>query len=680
MIFTRNHKRLALLALITIGLALFSCSSDLLSSPPATITVSLTGAPAVTATFASASIAFSTDQSVTVSVEYGTVQGIYSTSVPRTTANSANHTVSVANLNSSTTYYYRVISYLGSARSFQGAEYSFTTLPDPLAAVALSGAPVSIPLPYSSTVTFNTTVTATYALEYGTAPGAYTKATPQTTVVNTSHSAALTNLLPATTYYFRIAMYLSGNLEANSAQYSFITAADPDVLSISSGPTPAYPSYTSLTINWTSSHNSTHVLEYGTANGGPYPFTVANTTPALGHSETLTGLATGTTYYYRIRLQWDTGADFVSVQFTATTTSETAPTAAQKARGVWILGGLSGTAVGSTVGAIDLYDPVLNTWYPAAATTTGYVPVSFAACAAYNGKLYVFGGFNSAGVVQALVQVYTIATNTWSLGTAMPIAKANINASMLGDRIYILGGTTANAALPWAATATTYEYSATGNSWIATKVAYGAAGSERFSYAYDGTVYNLGGRTAALTLALTHDGLLPTTVAQPTNGELDGAAVAELAMSAARTGFTAGIHKPTATPAFVYLIGGASVLTATTGCYVNQGTSGATILNTVQYMHYPFATPRTWVNAGVNPTYPSAIAFGASVVSTALGAPRIYHFGGTQVLGVAAAGQPNGYWIPTPPDPQSTWNDNWTAISTTGISARWGHGAVTLNQ
>jgi N-acetylneuraminic acid mutarotase len=440
-------------------------------------------------------------------------------------------------------------------------------------------------------------------------------------------------------------------------------------------------------MTWTTKVPCNHILEYGTTSGVYTNSTVTTTSPNSTHSETITGLLSGTRYYYRIHLLADGVPDVTSGQYFADTTSETPPTAAQKARGVWIVGGISGSAVTSTVGAIDLYDPVNNTWYAnvASAATGTYVPVSFAAYAAYNGKLYVFGGFDNTGTVRNLVQIYTISTNTWTTGAVMPQARANIFATVLNGYIYILGGTTANATSAYAVTYTppagctsTIEYNVAGNTWVYTKIAFGTAGSERFSYAYDGIVYNLGGRTAAATLALTHDGLIPFTVTQPVNGELDGTGTVEVAMSAARTGFTGGFYKPSANPGFVYLVGGVSgTFVGTPACFINSGTTSAALINTVQFMHYPFAAPRTWVT-GVS--YPVSIAFGATVVSTALGSPRIIHFGGTQALGASASGQASGYWIPTPPDPAYTWTDSWTAISSTGMSARWGHGAVTLNQ
>jgi hypothetical protein len=169
-------------------------------------------------------------------------------------------------------------------------------------------------------------------------------------------------------------------------------------------------------------------------------------------------------------------------------------------------------------------------------------------------------------------------------------------------------------------------------------------------------------------------------VAQPINGELGGTGVVEVPMTAARGGFTGGLYAPALSPVFVYIIGGVSAYTGVTGSFVNQPTTATpTLVNTVQYLYYPFAAPQVWVTATGNPVYPVSIAYGASVVSTAFSSPRIYYFGGTQALGASASGQASGFWIPTPPIPGTTWSDTWTSINTTNMSARWGQGAVSLN-
>jgi len=582
-------KALGIAVFLSLAAFLQSCSSDLLSAPPATVGVSLTAAPTVTTTFDSASLSFSTDESVTVSVDYGKAPGAYTGSVPRSASGATDHDVAISGLDTATKYYFRVVSYLGSARTF------------------------------------------------------------------------------------------------NSAEYSFTTDTDPGVLAIATGPTVA-PGLTTLAISWTSNYACTHIMEYGTSAGSYTESTVATTVAGTNHTETLSDLDSGTTYYYRIRLLWNAGDDYASTESNATTTAEATPTATQKARGIWMLGGISAASINSVVGTIDLFDPVpaagyaQGRWFGAAASTAGYTPASFAGYAAYGGKLYVIGGFDSTGAVLNLVQVYDVATDAWSLGANMPTPRANIHASVLNGKIYVLSGSQASATTAWAGapvpTGACYEYSpGTPGTWV-TKTGYTATNNtERFPYAYGSTLYSIGGRSAAAAVAApAHDGCVPSLNLMTT-------ATTELAMSTPRTGISGVVCKSALYDHAIVLIGGISAITNTTGSFINFSSGLAptgTMSNLVQYLAYPFATPAAW-QPGTN--FPgSGIAFGTAILSDATGSDRIYYFGGTSVLGTSAAGSLSVRWI-DPPQPPGAWSSSWTTLTSAADmpTGRWGHGAVTLD-
>jgi N-acetylneuraminic acid mutarotase len=92
---------------------------------------------------------------------------------------------------------------------------------------------------------------------------------------------------------------------------------------------------------------------------------------------------------------------------------------------------------GSGTSALQCYDPATGEWvglehsrYTAAANTL----------AAVGGKLYSIGGVRD-GSQQRTVQVYDIATDTWSEGPETPEpAREHLASAVVGDRIYILGG------------------------------------------------------------------------------------------------------------------------------------------------------------------------------------------------------------------------------------------------
>lgn len=58
------------------------------------------------------------------------------------------------------------------------------------------------------------------------------------------------------------------------------------------------------------------------------------------------------------------------------------------------------------------------------------------ACEVWNGRVYLIGGFGSAG----LVQIYDPATNSWSLGAPMPWAGGSAASALINGRIYVAGG------------------------------------------------------------------------------------------------------------------------------------------------------------------------------------------------------------------------------------------------
>jgi len=307
-----------------------------------------------------------------------------------------------------------------------------------------------------------------------------------------------------------------------------------------------------------------------------------------------------------------------------------------KMTGIWLLGGVSAAAISTTVSEVDLYDQAANVWYPA--VTSLPTPVSFAGYGAYDGKLYVIGGFNAAGVAQTAVQIYNVASNTWSSGSTLPLARANIFAAQKGDRFLVLGGTAAAASAGFSGSVTTYDYNAPGNSWTA-KVNYGATNLyDRAALAFDDAIYNFGGRSAVATMVTTHDAVLYSPNVLSTG-------VTEVVLSAARTQM-------------------ASVLTL--GVNGIPAATGGTVLNTVQYLAYPFAAPSAWT-AGTN--FPVPIACASALV---LG-DRAYVFGGVSSMPPTGTSQAYSSALANPASLAWTTHANMPR-------QRYGHGAVTLNQ
>jgi N-acetylneuraminic acid mutarotase len=345
-----------------------------------------------------------------------------------------------------------------------------------------------------------------------------------------------------------------------------------------------------------------------------------------------------------------------------------------KHRGIWLIGGLAGdgttNGITTTISAIDVYDPVTNNMY--LAITSLPTPVSFAAVASANGKIYVIGGFQSNGTVATLNQIYDVANDTWSSGsTASFTASANMYASVSDNRIYILGGTTGNASAAWTAViaaSATQCYNISSDSWITGLTAFGTVGSERLAMSYNGIVYNMGGRTSAAGFVTTHDGY--------TCGSNSLTSAAETALSSARNGMAGSIYRYSDGYIAAFIVGGATVITGCSSNYIFQNTlSNYTTTNLFQYMYYS-PVLSVW-STGAN--LPTSTAFGAAAIS----GTTLYYFGGSS--------SGTGTSLTTPLGITSVYSLNistrgsygsWTTITPNlnTTRARFGHAAVTINQ
>jgi len=104
-----------------------------------------------------------------------------------------------------------------------------------------------------------------------------------------------------------------------------------------------------------------------------------------------------------------------------------------------------------TTGAVvEAYDPATDTWtkkaplpYPINLMTRKAEGRQWLAAAAYDGKIYTFGGANIYGEVRDTIDVYNIATDTWTAGIArLPQPTVGLAATAFGERIYLFGGST----------------------------------------------------------------------------------------------------------------------------------------------------------------------------------------------------------------------------------------------
>ena len=113
---------------------------------------------------------------------------------------------------------------------------------------------------------------------------------------------------------------------------------------------------------------------------------------------------------------------------------------------IYIIGGfdhhenLGGRA--PALSTVDVYDTQTNTWH-----TTANMPTPRVApqVAVFSNEIYVFGGYDRKGPGGALrykktVEMYDIATDTWTKKRDMPTLRHAVMTAVVDGKIYVIGG------------------------------------------------------------------------------------------------------------------------------------------------------------------------------------------------------------------------------------------------
>lgn len=267
----------------------------------------------------------------------------------------------------------------------------------------------------------------------------------------------------------------------------------------------------------------------------------------------------------------------------------------------WVVGGQTAFTASpldfSLVAQIDAFDPVTETWYPN--VTTLPTPVTFAGVAAFNGKLFVAGGFNASGSVINTLQIYDIATGQWQTTptpASMPAARANFDLIAVNGYLYATAGTNANWNAGFSNQSSWLFYNIASNSW---------SGPTAFSTFYEsgqallvyGLIHQFGGRSAAATLANVHFGFIPNaTTATETNTTVE--------IPITRVGAATGFYAPgSGGTGYILVAGGVnSNFTGTPTAYLfHNNTSPSTVITpTIWYLRAPFEAPAAWTLVGAS--------------------------------------------------------------------------------
>lgn len=108
---------------------------------------------------------------------------------------------------------------------------------------------------------------------------------------------------------------------------------------------------------------------------------------------------------------------------------------------IYAIGGSGG--YGSTT--VNEYDPITNIWTTKTSMPT---PRIFFGIAVVENKIYTIGGdrgnYEIGITPTAINEVYDPATDTWETKTSMPTRRFGVSASVVNNKIYIIGGKTSN--------------------------------------------------------------------------------------------------------------------------------------------------------------------------------------------------------------------------------------------
>jgi N-acetylneuraminic acid mutarotase len=160
---------------------------------------------------------------------------------------------------------------------------------------------------------------------------------------------------------------------------------------------------------------------------------------------------------------------------------------------IYAIGGITGGSAGSK--SVDIYNTVTDTWSKGAdmPTARGTMP----ACES-DGKIYVFGGSNggaSGWNHYAILEVYDIASDSWSTKKEMPESRSHLTGCVLNHKIFALGGTQIDKNLSYA---TMFSYDPNTDTWesepsmITAREAFKAVVADGKIFAIGGTQYQNG--------------------------------------------------------------------------------------------------------------------------------------------------------------------------------------------
>ena len=313
-----------------------------------------------------------TGQATSPTLSWGTVTGAASYGVQVSTVSTFASTISsltglaatstaVSGLAGGTTYYWRANATNGAGTSAWSSVWNFTTLAAPGAPALASPADNATGQALAPTLNWTAVTGATsYGCQVSTASTFISTVLNQTGLTATSATAS--GLVNSTTYYWRANATNGTGTSAWSAVWSFATIPPTAVVVLSSPVNGAINQPTSLTMSWGSATGAlSYTLQVSPAS--TFATTVSNQAGLTGTSGSVTGLATGFTYYWRANATnaGGTGAWSSVWSFVTVPAAPLAPTLTSPGNGAGFAQNATVTLVWGTVTGAATYTVQVST-------------------------------------------------------------------------------------------------------------------------------------------------------------------------------------------------------------------------------------------------------------------------------------------------------------------------------
>lgn len=213
-----------------------------------------------------------------------------------------------------------------------------------------------------------------------------------------------------------------------------------------------------------------------------------------------------------------------------------------------------------SINSTEAYNPVTDTWVEKAPMPTSRDGLG---AAVFQGKIYCFGGRDVSkdySISTNVNEVYDTGTDSWETKTPMPTARSGLQASEVGEKIYLIGGwVEAESSSSAEKSAQVEIYDPLTDTW-ATGSPIPTAVAGYASAVIDGKIYVISGVASGSTITNL------TQIYDPKTDEWSLGISIPMGVASAAAGATTG---KTAAKA-IYVIGGSNATYPLSGQYTNQ--------------------------------------------------------------------------------------------------------------